>query len=503
MSASNGRDGRLKFGFNFHTKPHGTKRVPKSGDEPFRILLLGDLSGRAQRNVEDATDLGSRICLRVDVDDFETILNKYSPRIDWPIGQVEFKEIDDFHPDQLYRKLEVFNSLRETRRKLKDPNTFPDMALKLRTEERIEQSPEESTKEIKVQGDVFDRLLGRPSRPNESSQPLLTPDVLSSMIQKIIAPYILPDVDPQLDQYISSIDMAIGDQMRAILHHRDFQTIEATWRGIWDLVTGLELNENLELVLLDVTKKELFNDLRDHKTGLIDSGLHRQLIDKAIGTPDGLPWSVIIGLYDFGYNQQDIELLAALGLLASHANAPFIADARASLIGCKSFATSLEPSEWESDLPLFSELRRSHVSPWIGLAAPRVLMRLPYGKGSDEIDAFTFSELGGKPNHEHFLWGSSALACAKLFGMAFQECGWAFSLEDRLDLEDLPAYTVHTETGKELKPCAEIVMSDRNGSEISRRGLIALMSYKNRNAVRIRNIQSISDPPTSLSGPWG
>ena len=130
-------------------------------------------------------------------------------------------------------------------------------------------------------------------------------------------------------------------------------------------------------------------------------------------------------------------------------------------------------------------------------------MRLPYGKGSDEIDAFTFSELGEEPEHGHFLWGSSALACAKLLGMAFHERGWAFSLEDRLDLEDLPAYTVHSETGKELKPCAEIIMTDRNGREISQRGLIALMGYRYRNAVRIRNIQSISDPPTSLSGPWG
>jgi type VI secretion system protein ImpC len=194
--------------------------------------------------------------------------------------------------------------------------------------------------------------------------------------------------------------------------------------------------------------------------------------------------------------------LAGLGVLASHARAPFIADAGSSLIGCKSFTQPLEPSEWGSDLPLFNELRKSPISQWIGLASPRILMRIPYGKSSDEIDAFPFEELGEKPNHENFLWGSAAVACAKLLGMAFQEQGWSFTLEDRLDLQDLPACTVHTEDGKELKPCAEIVMSDRVGDEISRRGLIALMSYRHRNAVRVRNVQSISDPPTSLSGPW-
>jgi len=80
---------------------------------------------------------------------------------------------------------------------------------------------------------------------------------------------------------------------------------------------------------------------------------------------------------------------------------------------------------------------------------------------------------------------------------------WSFKLEDRLDLHNLPAYIIYKEDEKELKPCADIVMSDRVGDEMSRRGLIALMCYRHRNAVRVRNVQSISNPPTSLSGSWG
>jgi type VI secretion system ImpC/EvpB family protein len=322
------------------------------------------------------------------------------------------------------------------------------------------------------------------------------------MIREIVAPYIVQGDDPHLDQYIASVDFAIGDQMRAILHHPDFQALEATWRGVWDLVTTLEIDENLELALLDVSKQELLDDLRSHMPNLTDSGLYRQWVDKAIGAPDGRPWSVIVGCYDFGYNKEDIGLLAGLGTLASHAHAPFLADAHPSLMGCESFAHPQDPSEWAPDLPLFEELRKSLVSPWIGLALPRVLMRMPYGMSTEEIDAFDFEELGEEPEHEHFLWGSAAVACSKILGTAFQEQGWDFQLGDRLDLLDLPAYILDTEDGKELKPCAEIMLSDRIGDIISQRGLVTLMSYRHRNAVRIRNIQSISDPPTFLSGPW-
>jgi len=217
----------------------------------------------------------------------------------------------------------------------------------------------EITEDVEPKEDVFSRLIGKPSEPSEQSKSSRPLDTISSMIRKIVEPYIVPEADPRLEQYISSVDMAITDQMRAILHHRDFQALEATWRGVWDLVTGLELDEDLELYLLDVTKQELFLEFSAHMTDLSAGGLYRQVADKGIGALDGGSWSVIVGHYDFEYSEQDINLLAGLGLLSSHVGAPFLANANPFLIGCKSFAEYLEPSEWVSDLPLFNKLRKT------------------------------------------------------------------------------------------------------------------------------------------------
>jgi len=500
MIKTNGREGRFDFGLEFRPKAGKVAKSRRKSDEPFRILLLADLSGRTQRDINEVADLYSRPCLRVDLDEYDSILMKYAPRIDWTIGQISFKELDDFHPDHLFKKLEIFKSLRETRKRLKDPGTFSDTARQLRSEKPTDFPREKNTEDEKPQEDVFNRLLGKPIAPSQQSKKAQPADAVSAMIREIVKPYIVPEADPRVDQYISSVDMAIADQMRAILHHRDFQALEATWRGIWDLVTNLELDENLELHLLDVTKKEIYLDLNTHLTDPAASGLYSQMAGKAAGGLEGGSWSVIVGHYEFEYNEQDIELLGGLGFLSSHAGVPFLADAHPSLIGCKSFGHYPEPSEWVSDLSLFNNLRKSSFSSWIGLAAPRVLMRLPYGKKSDEIEAFHFEELSGSPDHGHFLWGSSAVACSKLLGMAFKMKGWSFTPEDCLHLENLPSCPIQTEHESELKPCAEFFISDRVGEEMSRRGLMVLMSYKNRNAVRIRNWQSISDPPVSLSG---
>jgi hypothetical protein len=50
-----------------------------------------------------------------------------------------------------------------------------------------------------------------------------------------------------------------------------------------------------------------------------------------------------------------------------------------------------------------------------------------------------------------------------------------------------------------LQPCAEFLLPLQAGEELSRRGLTTLMSYANRNAVRVDGVQSISDPRSALA----
>ena len=55
------------FGFDFSFRPSDTAR--KKRTETFRILVIADLSGRAQRGVEKPGDLAARPMRRIDVDE--------------------------------------------------------------------------------------------------------------------------------------------------------------------------------------------------------------------------------------------------------------------------------------------------------------------------------------------------------------------------------------------------------------------------------------------------
>jgi predicted component of type VI protein secretion system len=191
--------------------------------------------------------------------------------------------------------------------------------------------------------------------------------------------------------------------------------------------------------------------------------------------PGGEAWTLIAGLYTFGGSDADVGLLAALGLIAGQAGGPFVAR------GDEALAVA-PTAGWQA-------LRRSEAAPWIGLAAPRVLLRLPYGKATDPVSGFAFEEFAGAPVHEHFLWGNPALAVALLVGRG----------GDSQEIGDLPAYTFTQDGERELQACAERHLGEAAGTALLAAGLMPVMSHRHRNAVTVMRLQSVAEPATALA----
>jgi len=514
--------GRLEMEFHL-TEPKTQVGERRGPDAPMRILVMADLSGRESRRILAPTEaLAQRPIVTIDVDNLDDVLFRFAPRLRLPVGdpasggfEVVFKALDDFHPDGLYQRVELFNALRQLRGRLLDPATFSEAAAELR-QAAIATAPEATRREEVAEKPItaadendsatLERLLGRPPadtpRPRPSSQPI---DV-NKLIHGVVAPYIVPEADPFVPLYVEAVDSAIAEQMRALLHHPAFQGLEATWRSVATLVTGVETGEELQLFLLDVTKEELAADLAAVGGDLAASALYRRLLEEGVQTPGGEPWSLLVGDYTFGTSTTDISLLAALGAVASHAGGPFLAAADPALVGCASLAESPDPAGWspldDAAAQRWRRLRESAVARWIGLALPRLLLRLPYGRRSDPVDGFPFEEMAGD-DHAAYLWGNPAFGCARLIADAFQESGWSMEPGDRLDLEDLPAHTFDDDGERRLKPCAEVCLGERAADALLARGIMPLMSYRNRNAVRLARFQSLADPPAPLAGPWG
>ena len=432
--------GRLQFTLETG-RPAGAAH---RGRGPMRLLVVGDFSARP---AAERRPLAERPTHRVDVDTLDEVIARLAPRLLTTAGSVDFTQLDDFHPDALYQRLPLFDALRQSR-------TRP---------------PEQAA-------DLLGALLGQ-GAPSAAGAPRSAAPAtgIEALLQRVVAPHIVPDTRAQTQAYLSAVDSAIAEQMRTLLHDPAFQALEAAWRGVQWLIGSLELGDDLQLHLFDASRDELLADVVASQGRLAETGLHRALADRWRGVPGGEPWHLLAGLYRFGPSDADIGLLAALGLIAAQAGGPFVAR------GDEALAVS-PTAAWQA-------LRRSEAAPWIGLAAPRVLLRLPYGKATDPVSAFAFEEFDGEPEHEHFLWGNPALAIALLAGRD----------SDARQIDNLPAYSFMRDGERELQACAQQYLGEEGGNALLQAGLMPVLSHRHRNAVTVMRMQSVAEPATALS----
>jgi type VI secretion system protein ImpC len=431
-----------------------SQKLPRpDSDEPFRILVAGDFSGGASR---------VRKPVAIDRDNFDEVLSLFRPevRLDFakaPLA-IGFRELDDFHPDRLFDRLAPFQSLRNLREQLEEGGMLPSA----------------SAPPAMGGADLLNMMIG--GQPAAAAP--VNRNAWDAMLHDIVAPYAEPKPDPRQPEWIRQTDAAITGEMRGILHQPAFQELEAAWRGLFFLTRRLETGENLKIYIWDMPQAEL-------STPEGSATMRRVLVEETVGTPGGALWGVIAGLYSFG--SDDAALLAQIATCARAAGAPLIAGVSPNVVGLTHD---------------FDTIRHSPAAHWVGLAMPRFLLRLPYGAKTDATERFAFEEMPEPPEHERYLWGHPAIACAYLLGEAFTRSGWVMRPGQVSDITGLPAHVYRNEWEPELKPCAEVLLTEEAVDLLLSGGLMPLISMKGSDHVRLARFQSIASTPTPLAGRW-
>lgn len=484
-------------------QPQAARRVDE--DDPFCLLIVADLGGSPATRA--AKPPAQRKPVALDLDNFDKAFRAMAVQVTLDINHapvtLTLASLDDFHPDALFERLDAFAALRQKRADLADPKRFAAAAASLGAAPAPATAPSPATADSQGAGDL-ERLLGRKPAlvPAATAQPA---SGIDQWLRGVVAPHVLPDIANEQARLIAAVDSAIATEMRRVLQQPTFKRLEANWRSIEWLVRELDPGESLLLSVLDLSADELAQDLADHAADLSSSALHRVLNGPQTQGPDGRRWSMVVSDLEVGANLGGLQQLAVLGALAGRAGAPLLAAAQPSLLGCGTVGQLAEPKSWQAldaDVAAYwSALRQSPVAPWIGLALPRVLSRLPYGRVTDPVSRFAFEEM---PEHQHdaYLWGSAAFALALLAGQAFRDDGWDMALAAGTDLGDLPSHNFHDEGESRQQPCAEVLMGEAAADAICRAGLMPLMSYRNRNAARLLRWQSIAEPVGALQGVW-
>lgn len=492
-------------------------------DPPFHILFLGDYSGRESRS-----DVGApkRRPVFIDRDNFDEVISRLGVGLKLDLNgeetdfiNLEFNELEDFHPDRIFRSLPLFSELRDLRKRLLEPDSFEQAAKEVRSwfSPENENDTEKSTTEIAQnkepasEQNSTDNLLDQILTQGElgSSKPqrqTSQTSELSAFVSKLVEPFLVQTDEKEQAKLLEIVDETTSQLMRSILHHPQFQALESAWRGLYLVVRRAETGVDLKLFILDISKGEIADKLKS-VNNLTDSMIYDVFVKDTIGTPGGEPWAVFCGNFNFGVNVDDVATLIRLSQLSKVANSPFISHVRPDMFGISSFAANPDYRDWKiaedsNEFKLWNTLRSSPESKYLGLAVPRFLTRLPYGEKSDPTENFSFEEMGSQPKHEHFLWTNPSFFCALLLVQSYRVHGWDMGSGLFQDIEGLPIFLYEEDDETKTKPCAEVVLTETACNKILEEGLMPLLSFRNTDRVHLARFQSVASPVSSLNSRW-
>ncbi|MEQ8442958.1 MAG: type VI secretion system contractile sheath large subunit [Alphaproteobacteria bacterium] len=335
---------------------------------------------------------------------------------------------------------------------------------------------------------VLDQIMVEGKLARDEGQKAYARDLIGEFIDSVVesGTDVSSDTIASINQKIAEIDGLITEQLNEVMHHPDFQTLEASWRGLHYLVMNTETGTQLKLRLMNASKKDVLGDL-EKAVEFDQSALFKMIYEEEYGTFGGHPYSCLVTDFEFSRHPQDFALMEKLAEVAAAAHAPMIASAGPRMFDMDSFTDLGTPRDlakiFESaEMIKWRSFRDSEDSRYMVLTLPHTLMRLPYGPETVPVEGIDFTEDTDGRDHSKYLWGSAAWSMAQRITNAFSLYGWTAAIrgvEGGGVVKGLPTHTFHTDEGDIALKCpTEIAITDRREKELSDLGFIALCHCK-------------------------
>ncbi|MCZ2152312.1 MAG: type VI secretion system contractile sheath large subunit [Bryobacterales bacterium] len=360
---------------------------------------------------------------------------------------------------------------------------------------------QEATASVSLIDQIVDegRLAGRDAATRQRNK-----DIIKEFIGQFLegSMTVSRDTEAMINARIAQIDHLVSIQLNEVLHHPDFQKLEASWRGLKMLMDRSETGTQLKIKVLNVSKRELLRDLQ-RAAEFDQSAAFKKIYEEEFGVFGGNPFAALVGDYEFSKHPEDIELLEKMSQVAAAAHAPFLSAASPDMFNLDSFASLDAPRDIAkifdtNEYAKWKSFRNSEDSRYVALTCPHVLMRLPYGRDGVQIEDFAYEEQVDGTDHEKYLWGNAAYALATRLTNAFAQYGWCAAIrgvEGGGLVESLPVHTFRTEDGDVAMKCpTEVSITDRREKELADNGFVPLVHSKGTDYAAFFSVQSAQKP---------
>ena len=298
---------------------------------------------------------------------------------------------------------------------------------------------------------------------------------------------------------ISKIDDIINRLTNQILHHQDFQRLEASWRGLHFLTSKVPLSadRSVKIRMLSISEIHLRRDCQ-YSSEVEQTALFDKIYSKEYDHAGGIPFSLLLADYSMTLEGKTdwVDIIGMLSKIASAAFAPLIMGVEANFLELNRWSEltdeiHLQRTFRQTKYLRWNKSRRQEDARFIHFVLPRVLWRKPYQNSDRYLDNHGFLE--EIASLSDYCWGSPAYVTVAMMMNCFIETGWFTEL--RAGSIDLPLLFSVIDTAR-VSPRGrlEASVSDQLEQELSTQGFIALMEAPYVYSINMRSCHSIQVP---------
>jgi len=374
-------------------------------------------------------------------------------------------------------------------------------------EKKIQNATNETTEAISL----IDEIVQKTKMAPEDEGYAATKQGVQAFIDELLKPQMEGEKVSSaiVDRMISDIDKKLSTQMDAIIHNKEFQNLESSWRSLKFLVDKTDFRENVKIEILNSKKEELLDDFEDAPE-ITKSSLYQLGYTQEFGQFGGKPYGLVVGNYEFGAGGEDIALMQNLASVSTMMHAPFVGATSPKMFGVETFSELPKLKDLKSifEMPQYAKwhsFRESEDARNFSLTVSRFLLRTPYGEDTKKIKTFNYEENVSGSNDD-FLWGNSAFAFASNVSKSFASYRWSSNIigpQGGGAVEDLPVYNYESMGELQTKIPTEILISERRELELSDEGFMPLTMRKGSDNAAFFSANSTQQPKVFANTPEG
>lgn len=303
-----------------------------------------------------------------------------------------------------------------------------------------------------------------------------------------------------VDSMIVEIDKKLSEQTDVILHAKEFKELESSWRSLKLLVDRTDFRENIKIQILHATSRELLEDF-EFAPEITQSGFYKHVYSSGYGQFGGQPVGAVIADYAMSQGSADIKLMQYMSSVGAMSHTPVISSVAPAFFGLNSFTElpSIKDLRSVFEGPAYTKwrgFRESEDARYLGLTAPRFLVRLPYDPLENPIKSFSYKE-NVSTSHEDYLWGNTAYLLGTAITESFAKYRWCPNIigpQSGGSITDLPVHAYEAMGQLQSKIPTEVLITDRREYELAEEGFITLTMRKDSDNAAFFSANSVQKP---------